>query len=447
MTDRTLVLCKPDAVERGLVGEIVGRLERKGLTIVALELRTARRRPRRPPLRRARGQAVLRRPRRVHHPRPARGDGGRRARDTWQVVRTLMGATNPREAAPGTIRGDLAIEITENLVHGSDGPSRPTREIALFFPDSVAAEPSSGVDPRARRCATVAVAAELTVASHEHAPPTRRSRSRVRALVLLASSAATWPSTSAPPTRSSTCAATASCSTSRRSSRSTRSDGRPLAVGIEAKRMIGRTPGHIQADPAAEGRRHRRLRHLREDAPLLHPEGAPAPVGEAADGHLRPVGHHRRRAARRAGRRRVRRRPQAGATSSRSRWPPRSAPGLPVHEPAGNMIVDIGGGTTEVAVISLGGIVVERVGPRRRRRARRGDHPVREEGVLARARRAHRRGDQDRSSGSAWPLEEELHAEIRGRDLVTGLPKTIVVSTERDPRGDRGAGRRRSSTR
>jgi len=55
--------------------------------------------------------------------------------DAWKVVRTLMGTTNPREAAPGTIRGDLAIELTENLVHGSDGPESAAREIALFFPE------------------------------------------------------------------------------------------------------------------------------------------------------------------------------------------------------------------------------------------------------------------------------------------------------------------------
>ena len=55
--------------------------------------------------------------------------------DTWQVVRTVMGATNPREAAPGTIRGDLALETGENVVHGSDGPESAEREIALFFPD------------------------------------------------------------------------------------------------------------------------------------------------------------------------------------------------------------------------------------------------------------------------------------------------------------------------
>ena len=94
------------------------------------------------------------------------------------------------------------------------------------------------------------------------------------------------------------------------------------------------------------------------------------------------------------------------------------------------MIVDIGGGTTEVAVISLGGIVASesiRIA---------GDELDEaiinfvKKRVLPRARRAHRRGDQDRSSASAYPLEEEFYAEVRGRDLVTGLPKTVIVSTQ-----------------
>jgi len=102
--------------------------------------------------------------------------------------------------------------------------------------------------------------------------------------------------------------------------------------------------------------------------------------------------------------------------------------GLPIHEPTGNMVVDIGGGTTEVAVISLGGIVTSqsiRVG---------GDELdealvafVKKEFQLASV--TYRRGDQD-PVGSAFPLEQELRAEIRGRDLVTGLPKTVVISTE-----------------
>ena len=98
--------------------------------------------------------------------------------------------------------------------------------------------------------------------------------------------------------------------------------------------------------------------------------------------------------------------------------------GLPVQEPTGNMIVDIGGGTTEVAVISLGGIVASQSVRVARRRARRRHHPVRQEGVQPRPRRAHRRGGEDRTWARAWPLDEELHAEVRGRDLVTGLPKT-----------------------
>ena len=70
----------------------------------------------------------------LHHPGAAGRHGGRGGPDTWKVVRTLMGTTNPREAAPGTIRGDLALETQENLVHGSDGPESAEREIALFFP-------------------------------------------------------------------------------------------------------------------------------------------------------------------------------------------------------------------------------------------------------------------------------------------------------------------------
>lgn len=132
--NRTLVLCKPDAVERGLVGEIVGRLERRGLRVVALELRhlTAD----------VAGEHYA-----EHREKPFFGElvtfitrsplvamVVEGPDDTWQVVRSMMGATNPRDAAPGTIRGDLALETQENLVHGSDGPDSAAREIALFFP-------------------------------------------------------------------------------------------------------------------------------------------------------------------------------------------------------------------------------------------------------------------------------------------------------------------------
>jgi len=135
VSTRTLFLCKPDAVERGLVGEIIGRLERKGLRIVALDQRRIER-------------VLAEEHYAEHEGKPffedlvvfiTRGplvamvlDGGT---DTWAVVRRLMGATDPRLAEPGTIRGDLALETGENLVHGSDGVESAAREIALFFPD------------------------------------------------------------------------------------------------------------------------------------------------------------------------------------------------------------------------------------------------------------------------------------------------------------------------
>jgi nucleoside-diphosphate kinase len=132
--DRTLVICKPDAVERGLAGQIVARLEAKGLRLVAAELRTIDKE--------TAGQHYG-----EHQGKPfyddlvsfiTRGPAllmvVEGPQDTFKVVRTLMGATNPRDAAPGTIRGDLAIEMTENLVHGSDSPESAAREIGLFFP-------------------------------------------------------------------------------------------------------------------------------------------------------------------------------------------------------------------------------------------------------------------------------------------------------------------------
>ncbi len=133
--DRTLVICKPDAVERGLVGEIVRRLEAKGLALVAAELRTI-------------DAETAGRHYAEHEGKPFFGDlvafitrspallmVVEGPGDTFKVVRTLMGVTNPKEAAPGTIRGDLAVELTENLVHGSDSPESAAREIGIFFPN------------------------------------------------------------------------------------------------------------------------------------------------------------------------------------------------------------------------------------------------------------------------------------------------------------------------
>lgn len=132
--DRTLVILKPDAVERRLVGEILARFERKGLTLVALEQRLV-------------DEATAAKHYEEHADKPFYGElisfitrspavvlvlEG--PEDTWKVVRTMVGTTNPREAAPGTIRGDLGILFTENLVHGSDSLESAQREIAIWFP-------------------------------------------------------------------------------------------------------------------------------------------------------------------------------------------------------------------------------------------------------------------------------------------------------------------------
>jgi nucleoside-diphosphate kinase len=133
--DRTFVICKPDAVERGLTGEIIRRLEQKGLTLVAAELRTI-------------DEATATRHYAEHEGKPFFGDlvafitrgpsmllVVEGPEETFKVVRTLMGVTNPRDAAPGTIRGDFGTILTENLVHGSDSPESADREIGIFFPN------------------------------------------------------------------------------------------------------------------------------------------------------------------------------------------------------------------------------------------------------------------------------------------------------------------------
>ena len=133
MAERTLVLIKPDAVRRGLVGEILGRLERKGLVIAAMQLRTMDvaladqhyaehvERDFYPPLRdfMTGGELVS---------LIVSGD------EAVTVVRTLIGSTDGRKAAPGSIRGDLSLSNRENLVHASDSVDSAKREIALWFP-------------------------------------------------------------------------------------------------------------------------------------------------------------------------------------------------------------------------------------------------------------------------------------------------------------------------
>ena len=130
--DRTLVLIKPDALQRGLAGEILSRLERRGLKIVALRLMRL-------------DEALARRHYAEHEGKPfvdslvqfitsapliaAVFEGP----NAVQVVRGIMGATDPQQAEPGTIRGDFGLYIQSNLIHGSDSPEAAQREIALFF--------------------------------------------------------------------------------------------------------------------------------------------------------------------------------------------------------------------------------------------------------------------------------------------------------------------------
>ena len=205
-------------------------------------------------------------------------------------------------------------------------------------------------------------------------------------------------------------------------------NGQVVAVGVEAKRMIGRTPGNIVAvRPLKDGviadfdvtermlryfiqKVHRRTRMAKPRIVVAVPSGITG-VEQSA---VKEAGHQ-------AGARKVYiiEEPMAAAIGA----------GLPVHEPTGNMVVDIGGGTTEVAVISLGGIVTAqsiRVG---------GDeldnaiiqYVKKEYSLLLGERTAE---EIKMAIGSAFPMPDEPHAEIRGRDLVTGLPKTIVVSSE-----------------
>jgi nucleoside-diphosphate kinase len=132
--DRTFVICKPDSVERGLVGEIMSRFERKGLKIVAARLELADRATAEAHYAEHAGKGFYNDLLTFITRSPAMFLVIEGPQDTWKVVRAMMGSTNPREAAPGTIRGDLGIELTENLVHGSDGPESAANEIGLWFP-------------------------------------------------------------------------------------------------------------------------------------------------------------------------------------------------------------------------------------------------------------------------------------------------------------------------
>jgi rod shape-determining protein MreB len=203
-------------------------------------------------------------------------------------------------------------------------------------------------------------------------------------------------------------------------------NGQVVAVGVEAKRMIGRTPGNIVAvRPLKDGviadfdvtermlryfiqKVHKRTRMAKPRIVVAVPSGITG-VEQSA---VKEAGHQ-------AGARKVYiiEEPMAAAIGA----------GLPVNEPTGNMVVDIGGGTTEVAVISLGGIVTSqsiRIG---------GDEL--DQAIITFGKKEHSLMLGERTAeeiklalGSAFPAKEEPHAEIRGRDLVSGLPKTILIS-------------------
>ncbi|MDQ3783237.1 MAG: rod shape-determining protein [Actinomycetota bacterium] len=204
-------------------------------------------------------------------------------------------------------------------------------------------------------------------------------------------------------------------------------DNRPLEVGMEAKRMIGRTPSYIQAiRPLRNGviadfditekmlryfidKVHNRRLSARPRIVICVPSGITAVERRAVE----EAAYH------------------AGARRAYTIEEPMAAAigvGLPVHEPAGSMVVDMGGGTTEVAVISLGGIVVSRS-------IRIGGDEL-DEAVISWVKKEYnvmlgeRTAEQVKMAiGSAWPYSEEPAAEVRGRDLISGLPKTIVLSS------------------
>jgi rod shape-determining protein MreB len=205
-------------------------------------------------------------------------------------------------------------------------------------------------------------------------------------------------------------------------------DGRPVSVGVEAKRMIGRTPGHIRAiRPVKDGvitnfemceKMLRYFIHKVHQRRFAKPRMVVCVPSGVTGVEQRAV----MEAAEYAGARKpayILEEPMAAAIGA----------GMPVHEPTGNMVVDIGGGTTEVAVISLGGMVATmsvRVG---------GDEL--DQAIMQFIKKEYSLAVGERTAeeikirmGSAWPLAEEMTAEIRGRDLITGLPKTIVCTTE-----------------
>ena len=136
MPERTLILVKPDAVRRNLIGDVISRIERKGLRVIAMDLRTIQRETAQAHYAEHAGKSFfadvvdfI-----TSGPVVALVAEGERA---IEAFRALAGATDPVKALPGTIRGDYALEVSENIVHGSDSPEAADREIKIFFPELV----------------------------------------------------------------------------------------------------------------------------------------------------------------------------------------------------------------------------------------------------------------------------------------------------------------------
>jgi nucleoside-diphosphate kinase len=144
--ERTLVLVKPDGVQRGMVGEVISRLERRGIKLVALKMMLV-------------DEALAHRHYGEHEGKPFFPGLVDfitssplvamvwEADDAVEIVRGTMGQTNPKNAAPGTIRGDLGVNIGRNLVHGSDSPESAQREVALFFEEGEILDYNRNNDP------------------------------------------------------------------------------------------------------------------------------------------------------------------------------------------------------------------------------------------------------------------------------------------------------------
>ncbi len=135
--NRSLVIIKPDAVERGLAGDVLGRLEGRGFRFVAVELRTIDEATASRHYSEHQGRPFYERLLRFITSGPSLIVVVEGPSDTWRIVRTMMGPTDPADAPPGTIRGDLATEMAKNVIHGSDSAASAAREIAIFFPDLV----------------------------------------------------------------------------------------------------------------------------------------------------------------------------------------------------------------------------------------------------------------------------------------------------------------------